>query len=726
MLLSSLISALALNACFVKGTFHPSHLSPGLHRHSPHASAAAVGASLSAHFDTSVGTIDGYKPKFTQACQQKKTDVLIHGLGDIKGSISVLGSVGGLAQVDVNILTTKVFSLMVKLQAILKIIDQHKLTSSCTSAIGDLKGSLQVMISVLASRHTDVAAKCTGAGVDLNFYARVGIKLDVNAKVDIDTDVDTSGADVDDDGSDVDDDGSDVDDDSADVDDDGANVDASSKVVANLQASISVTEGLAPNFKSACEKKNVNVVTSGLASIKTSISALGTDANAFAHIDADVLSTHVVSLFVKLQVLLRSISDNKLSAQCQSAIVPLQAPLKAMLSIAASVGVDVSAKISASVDVKLFAQVGLDLGINANAAAGAGAGSGGYGAGGIRPRGIGGSGSATVHVDVSAKVVTDLHASTSLMHDLEPRFKTACANKNVDVVVGGLASIKTSIVALGPSAAVYAKVDAETLTTNVISLFVKLQILLRLISDSKMGPSCKDSIVALQAPLKAMISVVASVGIDISAKISAAVDVNLFTQIGLSIGVNAAVKVGAGVGAGAGVNVGAGVGAGAGVAAGAGAGVGVGVFTSAKVLADFKASTSTVVTLAPTFKTACDQKNVAVLNQGLVSIVASIASVGAHANVVAHASANDLCTQFFELLVKLQILLKIIDQHSLASSCKGSIASLNAPLKVLLSVLVSLGVDVSAKAKAYTSLDWSFFANVGVKIDIHAGASIGA
>jgi hypothetical protein len=127
-----------------------------------------------------------------------------------------------------------------------------------------------------------------------------------------------------------------------------------------------------------------------------------------------------------------------------------------------------------------------------------------------------------------------------------------------------------------------------------------------------------------------MISVVASVGINISAKIAAAVDVNLFTQIGLGIGVNAAVGVGGNVGGNLGGNFGANV----------GAGVNVNAAASAKVFADFKASTGALVTLAPTFKTACEQKNVAVLNQGLVSIVASLASVGAHADVLAHVTAN--------------------------------------------------------------------------------------
>jgi hypothetical protein len=47
------------------------------------------------------------------------------------------------------------------------------------------------------------------------------------------------------------------------------------------------------------------------------------------------------------------------------------------------------------------------------------------------------------------------------MHDLEPKFKTACDQKNTDVLVRGLVSIKTSIKALGTNTDAFAHIDAD-------------------------------------------------------------------------------------------------------------------------------------------------------------------------------------------------------------------------------------------------------------------------
>merc|ERR1712110_93193 len=166
--------------------------------------------------------------------------------------------------------------------------------------------------------------------------------------------------------------------------------------------------------------------------------------------------------------------------------------------------------------------------------------------------------------------------------------------------------------------------------------------------------------------------------------------------------------------------------AGAGINAAAGAGLGVkaglNIDASAKVFDEFKASTNAVASYDSSFKTACESKNVAVLNKGLTTIVASISSVGAKSDALAHVTVDALCSQYFELLIKLQALLKLIASYSLTSSCHDSIASFNNPLKVLLSVLVSAGVDVAVKAQAYASLDLSFFASVGVTLGIQASA----
>ncbi|EGG11467.1 uncharacterized protein MELLADRAFT_70824 [Melampsora larici-populina 98AG31] len=428
-----------------------------------------------------------------------------------------------------------------------------------------------------------------------------------------------------------------------------------------------------------------------------------------------VLTTNTVGVFVKLQVLIKLIADYKLSSACHGAIIDLQASLSGMVSVVNSVGINLSAKLSAAVNLDLFAQIGLHFGFNVGAGAGAGVGTGagvGAGIGGVVGAGIGGLVGAGV--DASAHLVAGFQASAGLIAGYASKFEKACQTHDIGFLVSALGSIQTSVAGLGANADVYAHVGTDVLTTNVIALFVKLQVLLRFIVDYQLTSSCHVAIISLQAPLNAIISVVGSTGIDVRARFSASLDLNLFTQIGLGFGFGA--TAGAGVGAGIGSLVGAGTNAVAG--AGFGAKAGFNVDASAKVFDEFKASTTAVASYTPSFKTACESKDSAVLNKGLTTIAASISGIGGKSDDLVHVTADALCSQYFELLIKLQALLKLIASYSLTSSCHDSIVSFNNPLKVLLSVLVSAGVNVAVKAHAYASLDLSFFASVGVNLGI--------
>jgi len=370
---------------------------------------------------------------------------------------------------------------------------------------------------------------------------------------------------------------------------------------------------------------------------------------------------------------------------------------------------------------------GVGVGVRGGAAVSGGAGA----TGGVR---VGGG----VRGGASVTLIAGFQTCTSLIGGYELKFRTACAAGNIGFLLSAFGRIKASIEALGVDSDTYLHAGVSALGTQVVALFVRLQVLIKIIVDYQLSSSCHAAIVELDASLKAMIHVAKSAGVNVSAKLSASLDFNLFAQIGLGFGVIRGAGVGAGGGFGAGAGFGAGVGFGAGagagagligsVGAGAGAGIGVkagfNVDASAKVFNEFKASTVTVDSYAPTFKTAAASKNVAVLNQGLKTIVVSITSVGGQADALVHVTVDALCSQYFELLIKLQALLKIIASYSLISSCHNSIVSLNTPLTALLSILVSAGVNVSVKAKAYTSLDLSFFASVGVSLGFTADASV--
>jgi len=149
---------------------------------------------------------------------------------------------------------------------------------------------------------------------------------------------------------------------------------------------------------------------------------------------------------------------------------------------------------------------------------------------------------------------------------------------------------------------------------------------------------------------------------------------------------------------------------------------------STDVAAKFNVCADVIVKLGPTFQDSCKKGNTDVIVHGLVDIRTSIVDLGAHINVGVGvwvgADINVFVNLYVNLLVKLQVLLKIIIAGGQSDSCRSSILSLTAPLKVVLSVFINAGVDVHAIIGAHVDLD--LLASIGISLGLKANVGVGA
>ncbi|KAG0144422.1 hypothetical protein CROQUDRAFT_47320 [Cronartium quercuum f. sp. fusiforme G11] len=254
-----------------------------------------------------------------------------------------------------------------------------------------------------------------------------------------------------------------------------------------------------------------------------------------------------------------------------------------------------------------------------------------------------------------------------------------------------------------------------------VNLLVKLQVLLKIIVAGGQSDACRTSIISLTSPLKAVLSVFINAGVDVHAMIGARVDLDLLASIGVSLGINA--NIGAGAILGSGINSKTNVGAKAIVGSGSSAKATAAVSASTDVSAKFDLCANLMVKLGPSFEDACKTKNTNVIINGLVDLKASIVDLGAKVNV--GVGVWVFVNLYVQLMVKLQVLLKTISAGGQADSCRDSILSLDAPLKVLLTVFINAGIDVHAAIGVHVNLD--FLASIGISLGINAqvGAQVG-
>ncbi|KAG0146244.1 hypothetical protein CROQUDRAFT_107252 [Cronartium quercuum f. sp. fusiforme G11] len=170
MLFRSLIAALALTASVVKGT-----------------GVTPVSTDVTAKFTVCADVIVKLGPSFQDACKKDKPDDIVHGLINVHASLLDLSAhidagVGVWADADIKVFVGLYVNLMVKLQALLKIIVAGGQTDSCRSSLLALSDPLKVVLSVFINAGIDVDATI-GAHVDLDVLATVGISLGIQANV---------------------------------------------------------------------------------------------------------------------------------------------------------------------------------------------------------------------------------------------------------------------------------------------------------------------------------------------------------------------------------------------------------------------------------------------------------------------------------------------------------------------------------------------------------------
>lgn len=336
---------------------------------------------------------------------------------------------------------------------------------------------------------------------------------------------------------------------------------------------------------------------------------------------------------------------------------------------------------------------------------------------------------------VPASTLTDVTAvfdvSANVVVNLGPTFKDACKTRNTDVIVRGLVDVRSSILDLGAKinlgVGIWVGANINVFVDLYVNLLVKLQVLLKIIVAGGQSDACRTSIISLTSPLKAVLSVFINAGVDVHAMIGARVDLDLLASIGVSLGINA--NVGAGAILGSGINSKINVGAKAMVGSGSSAKATAAVSASTDVSAKFDLCANLMVKLGPSFEDACKTKNTNVIINGLVDLKASIVDLGAKVNVGVgvwvDADIKVFVNLYVQLMVKLQVLLKTISAGGQTDSCRDSILSLDAPLKVILTVFINAGIDVHAAIGVHVNLD--FLASIGISLGINAqvGAQVG-
>jgi len=162
----------------------------------------------------------------------------------------------------------------------------------------------------------------------------------------------------------------------------------------------------------------------------------------------------------------------------------------------------------------------------------------------------------------SKDVTSEFQSCQNKVSNYGPSFENACQNRHPEVLVKGLVDIRTSIVSLSAhvnvGVDVWVSADLHVYANLYVGLLARIQILLEIIHSHGLTDSCKDSILALNAPLKALVTVFLKANIDIGVLLGVHVNLDLLAEIGISIGIQVGVGVHADLGVGVGVGAGAG------------------------------------------------------------------------------------------------------------------------------------------------------------------------
>jgi hypothetical protein len=110
----------------------------------------------------------------------------------------------------------------------------------------------------------------------------------------------------------------------------------------------------------------------------------------------------------------------------------------------------------------------------------------------------------------------------------------------VGVITGGLVDIRTTVVTLSSqthaSIGAWAGADVHALALLFVSSLAKLQVLLEILHSHEQIDSCRDYIVGLSFPLRALLTVFVTANIDMHALLAAQVDLSLLDSFGCSLG----------------------------------------------------------------------------------------------------------------------------------------------------------------------------------------------
>ncbi|KAG0142424.1 hypothetical protein CROQUDRAFT_673569 [Cronartium quercuum f. sp. fusiforme G11] len=144
--------------------------------------------------------------------------------------------------------------------------------------------------------------------------------------------------------------------------------------------------------------------------------------------------------------------------------------------------------------------------------------------------------------------------------------------------------------------------------------------------------------------------------------------------------------------------------------------------TSGSLVTAFQTCQDIIDKQVPIFSGACESGNLKLILAGLSDVRHSIARLGSKC-AVGHSAdvtlAPAVSTHFTTLLLKLQVLLKILKDHNRVSQSQSSLASLQLPLNMLVSFFKTGGVDIGSKIKSLGSaLDLRLFSQIGITLNI--------
>jgi hypothetical protein len=121
-----------------------------------------------------------------------------------------------------------------------------------------------------------------------------------------------------------------------------------------------------------------------------------------------------------------------------------------------------------------------------------------------------------------------------------PTFETACQENRVDTITGGLVDLRTTFVTL--SSQVHASVgawvgaDLHALAVLFVGSLAKLEALLAILQAHNRIDPCREYIVGLSLPLRALLTAFVTANIDMHALLAAQVDLRRLASFGCSLG----------------------------------------------------------------------------------------------------------------------------------------------------------------------------------------------